>query len=63
MAKKQKRKIRLSPAQLVRPGMDEHHLGIDLEQEYAYVAEDLKQIGLTGLVMVLVVIVGGLLLI
>lgn len=72
MAKKSRRKkkdVRLSPAQMVQPGMEDVSVAdvadakaspalqeSDLEDEYQYVVADLKRIGLIAAVMLVVLV-------
>jgi len=73
--KEKGRRIRLSPAQMVRPGMNEiadasAEAGLvnhtpqksNLQEEYRYVIADLKRIGVIALVMLVVLIALALLL-
>lgn len=72
MAKKSRRKkkdVRLSPAQMVQPGMEDMSVAdvadataspapqeSDLEDEYRYVVADLKRIGMIAAVMLAVLV-------
>ncbi len=73
--KKKSRQVRLSPAQMVRPGIGEVDAVplvtvqtrsvaqvSDLREEYHYVITDLKRIGIIAVVMLVVLIVLALLL-
>ncbi len=67
--KKKEQRVRLSPAQMVQPGMDEttdlatvaaqvqsSTQSVDLREEYQYVITDLKRIGLIAAVMVVLLV-------
>lgn len=64
MAKKKRKDINLSPAQMVQPGIeraavvsnDEAASGESLEEEYYYVIADLKRIGVIAVIMLAVLI-------
>ncbi len=63
MAKKKRKDINLSPAQMVQPGIEraavvsnDEASGESLEEEYYYVITDLKRIGVIAVIMLAVLI-------